>query len=59
MLTMAEVTANGDKEEVDEKETITDKDLPLSFTQDRHLEPIQGIDCITQTWRMKERVKVA
>ncbi|XP_018566383.1 regulatory-associated protein of mTOR isoform X2 [Anoplophora glabripennis] len=57
MLTMAEVTANGDKEEVDEKEIITDKDLPLSFTQDRHLEPIQGIDCITQTWRMKERMK--
>lgn len=35
---------------------ITDKDLPLSFNNDRHLEIIGGINCITQTWRMKERV---
>ncbi|KAJ8953916.1 hypothetical protein NQ318_019156 [Aromia moschata] len=57
MVNMAELVVNGDKEEADEKETITDKDLPLSFTQSRHLEPIEGIDCITQTWRMKERMK--
>lgn len=31
-------------------------DMPLSFTKDRHVEPIEGINCITQTWRMKERV---
>lgn len=38
---------------------ITDKDLPISFTEDRHLEPIEGVDFIdglAQMWRMKERV---
>ncbi|KAJ8928348.1 hypothetical protein NQ314_019078 [Rhamnusium bicolor] len=54
---MAELTINGNTEEVNEKDTITDKDLPLSFTQDRHLESIEGIDCVAQMWRMKERMK--
>lgn len=36
---------------------ITDRDLPLSFMEDRHTEPIKGIESITQTWRMKERMK--
>lgn len=38
---------------------IYDKDLPLSFTEDRHLEPIEGVDYVdgmAQMWRMKERV---
>lgn len=50
---------NGEKKALEENEdetNITDKELPLSFTQDRHLETIEGINCITQTWRMKERV---
>lgn len=40
---------------------ISDKDLPLSFTEDRHLEPIEGIDFVdgtAQMWRMKERVNI-
>lgn len=36
---------------------ITDRDLPLSFMEDRHTEPIKGMESITQTWRMKERMK--
>ncbi|KAJ8916102.1 hypothetical protein NQ315_004468 [Exocentrus adspersus] len=55
-MSESENSVNGDKE-MDVKAAITDKDLPLSFTEDRHLEPIQGIDCIAQTWRMKERMK--
>lgn len=43
----------------DEKSNITDKDLPLSFNEERHLEIIGGINCITQTWRMKERVSIS
>lgn len=44
------------KEKIDK---ICDKDLPLSFTEDRHLEAIEGLDRVdgmTQVWRMKERV---
>lgn len=40
---------------------ISDKDLPLCFTENRHLEPIEGIDYgdgIAQMWRMKERVSM-
>lgn len=40
----------------EEQSFITDKDLPLSFNKGRHLDIIGGINCITQTWRMKERV---
>ncbi|XP_071450687.1 regulatory-associated protein of mTOR-like [Hetaerina americana] len=31
--------------------------LPLSFMKKRHLENIEGASAITQTWRMKERMK--
>lgn len=45
-------------EDIEErKKTITDRDLPLAFAQSRHLEAIEGINCITQTWRTKERVR--
>ncbi|KAJ3644718.1 hypothetical protein Zmor_022428 [Zophobas morio] len=54
---MTESTVNGNDENEHEKETVSDKDLPLSFMQDRHLGPIEGVECITQTWRMKERMK--
>lgn len=36
---------------------LSDREMPLSFVTERHLEPIEGISCITQTWRMKERMK--
>lgn len=38
-------------------EEIPDSMMPLSFVSERHLQPIEGISCITQTWRMKERVR--
>ncbi|XP_063240592.1 LOW QUALITY PROTEIN: regulatory-associated protein of mTOR [Bacillus rossius redtenbacheri] len=34
-----------------------DWQLPLSFVKKRHTEEIVGVDAITQTWRMKERMK--
>ncbi|EFA08847.1 regulatory-associated protein of mTOR isoform X1 [Tribolium castaneum] len=54
---MTELGVNGNDEKDSDKEAVSDKDLPLSFMQDRHLEPIEGVECITQTWRMKERMK--
>lgn len=53
---MTESILNGIEENECEKETVSDKNLPLSFTEDRHLEAIEGVESVTQTWRMKERV---
>ncbi|KAF7273223.1 hypothetical protein GWI33_014074 [Rhynchophorus ferrugineus] len=39
------------------KPEISDKDLPLAFSEERHIEKILGLDWKTQTWRMKERMK--
>ena len=47
---------NVDFEKNFKKLSISDKDLPLVFNEERHLESIEGIDWKTQTWRMKERV---
>ncbi|GJQ81856.1 hypothetical protein Trydic_g9883 [Trypoxylus dichotomus] len=44
-------------EDSEERKKITDRDLPLAFAQNRHSEAIEGINCITQTWRTKERMK--
>lgn len=55
----SKIVINGEKKALGDNEdqkNISDKELPLSFTHDRHLETIEGINCITQTWRMKERV---
>lgn len=38
-------------------EEVPDREMPLSFVSERHLDTIEGINCITQTWRMKERVR--
>ncbi|XP_072382819.1 regulatory-associated protein of mTOR [Diabrotica undecimpunctata] len=54
---MGELSVNGNNPEKEKDENITDKDLPLSFVESRHIEPIVGIDCITHMWRMKERMK--
>jgi hypothetical protein len=35
---------------------FSDWKLPLAFSKKRHTESIKGVDAITQTWRMKERV---
>uniref|UniRef100_U5ETP3 Putative guanine nucleotide binding protein mip1 n=1 Tax=Corethrella appendiculata TaxID=1370023 RepID=U5ETP3_9DIPT len=31
--------------------------IPISFSAIRHRQPIEGINCITQNWRVKERMK--
>ncbi|XP_019770949.1 regulatory-associated protein of mTOR isoform X2 [Dendroctonus ponderosae] len=36
---------------------LTDRNLPLAFSEERHLEKIDGIDWERQIWRMKERMK--
>lgn len=33
-----------------------DRNLPVCFCKRRHLQKIKGIDSITQSWRMKDRV---
>lgn len=33
-----------------------DSNLPNSFNKKRHTDTIEGINCISQSWRMKERV---
>lgn len=53
---MGALSLYSENNENDVKSAFSDKDLPLSFTKDRHVEAIEGINCITQTWRMKERV---
>lgn len=51
------IKKKGDEEEYENSERqITDWDLPLSFTKSRHTEIIEGVNAISQTWRMKERV---
>jgi regulator-associated protein of mTOR len=35
-----------------------DWQLPLAFNKSRHMVTIEGVNCITQTWRMKERVSL-
>ncbi|CAH1154387.1 unnamed protein product [Phaedon cochleariae] len=54
---MGESNNDGEKKLISQKDTITDKDLALSFVEDRHLGPVIGIECVTQMWRMKERMK--
>lgn len=34
-----------------------DSELPICFNKKRHIQKIEGIDQITQSWRMKERMK--
>ncbi|KAG7209721.1 hypothetical protein KM043_011355 [Ampulex compressa] len=31
--------------------------IPIAFGKNRHTATIEGVNCITQTWRMKERMK--
>ncbi|CAH0563709.1 unnamed protein product [Brassicogethes aeneus] len=54
---MYESLYNDEKEKALETENTNEMDLPLSFTEDRHTEIIEGIDYIKQAWRMKERMK--
>jgi len=42
----------------EEDDSSIDWQLPISFVKTRHTEKIEGANAITQTWRMKERVRV-
>lgn len=33
-----------------------DRDLPIVFNKRRHTQTIEGIDSLSQSWRMKDRV---
>ncbi|XP_055550172.1 regulatory-associated protein of mTOR [Wyeomyia smithii] len=46
-----------DKENDSVVEEEDDSKLPISFIYARHLGKIEGINCITQSWRVKERMK--
>ena len=35
---------------------LIDWQLPLCFMKKRHKEQIDGVNCLPQSWRMKERV---
>ena len=45
------------EEDVDEVFDLEECRLPLAFTEKRHTEKIEGTTTVTQTWRMKERVR--
>nr|CAD7430315.1 unnamed protein product [Timema monikensis] len=53
-MKMAAVNDNHNNEEDD---CSLDWQLPLSFVKKRHVENIEAANAITQTWRMKERMK--
>lgn len=57
-MEMIDKPENEEAEETYKKDPIriTDRDLPLAFAQSRHVDAIEGINGITQTWRTKERV---
>jgi len=42
----------------EEDDSSIDWQLPISFVKKLHTEKIEGACAITQTWRMKERVRV-
>jgi hypothetical protein len=42
----------------EEDDSSIDWQLPFSFVKKRHVEKIEGANAITQTWRMKERVRL-
>ncbi|EAT40599.1 AAEL007690-PA [Aedes aegypti] len=54
MCNMIETTDKSTDNIVEEED---DSKLPISFTCARHLSKIEGINCTTQSWRVKERMK--
>lgn len=49
---MIEVTDEKNEDSWDE-----DRDLPICFNKRRHVQKIEGMDALTQSWRMKDRMK--
>ncbi|XP_055700757.1 regulatory-associated protein of mTOR [Phlebotomus papatasi] len=54
---MSELIVKFVGENSEAKEENYDAKLPLCFCKKRHTQPIRGIECIAQCWRMKERMK--
>lgn len=46
-------------EEESDSSDVDDWDLPLSFDQPRHLEPIKGLERAEHSWRVKEKVRLS
>lgn len=45
-------------QDLNDSNTIEDDfKLPICFDKKRHTQKIEGIESITQSWRMKDRVK--
>lgn len=44
-------------EEESDSSDVDDWDLPLTFDQPRHLEPIKGLERAEHSWRVKEKVR--
>lgn len=55
---MSELIVKFVGENSEAKEENYDAKLPLCFCKKRHTQPIRGIECIAQCWRMKERVSL-
>lgn len=54
---MSVITSKSCHEEENLKSTEEDDwKIQLAFCKSRHSATIEGVNCITQTWRMKERV---
>ncbi|CAH1990620.1 unnamed protein product [Acanthoscelides obtectus] len=57
MSELVAVEFRNDEKVEDKKDIIRDKDLPVSFVEERHLEPIDELNVEPQMWRMKDRMK--
>lgn len=46
------------KKQINQFDKWNDEDwsMPIAFNKQRHVANIEGINCLTQSWRMKERV---
>lgn len=53
---MSVIDAKSCHEEDNSNLTEDDWKMPVAFQKPRHTTTIEGINCVTQTWRMKERV---
>lgn len=53
---MSVITSKSCHEEENLKSEEDDWKIQLAFCKSRHNATIEGVNCITQTWRMKERV---
>ena len=51
------VGKEAEEDDVDEVFDLEESRYPLAFTEKRHTEKIEGSTTLTQTWRMKERVR--